>query len=438
MRLFMRVEVGNTAFEIWPFALAMLIVLLLAQPSYAQSEQEPEGFPNPICGHTFERFAYGIPRQGGQYLFAYPPTPTWTLALSVPSDLFPDLPTVENAEPKIYARVVADREYNNQYELWVSVGVRLPDYSVSAFAIYRPATNEWELIPEFAQDPNLMIENVFVTPDGTVWGSNYWWDSQLPAFSSVPVLSRFNEVTRQFELVTNAPMVPVPTPETPMGTPDPKILLDQQGVFWIFNAGSSIYRYDPTTDISEQRADLQEVSPHGVNDVSLAQDGTIYFRNSIGLGYPRPDLSDDAVFQYLPQTGQIVPVTLPEERWPDFRGLYVDSRNWLWLGMVGYRDEAGTWHLLHAAVEEYFDLAGREFVHWAPTIQQETPDGRLWAYLDFVDFARYGLGWYNPITEEGCSLPVSTIRVFEDMNGYVWVGDGDQGQLYRYYAGEEE
>lgn len=413
---------------------AITVFLWLVPPSYGQSEQPTPGFPDSICRSSFESFAYGVSPEGQLDFFAYP-TPAWTLAASVPMDILSELPTVENAQPRISARIVADRVYNNQYELWVSLGVRLSDYSDSFFAIYRPATNEWEAIPKSVQDPNLFIQTLFVTPDGAIWGSNQWWDRTPPALSSVPVLSQFNEVTRQFELASNAPMVPVPTPETPWGVPSPKILLDKQGDFWIFNAGSSIYRYDSTTDMSEQKADLQEIAPRGVEEIALAPDGTIYFYNYIGFEYP--DLSDDAVFQYLPQTNQIIPITLPEERWPDFKGLYVDSRNWLWLGMVGYRDEVESWHLLHTAVEEYFDLSGREFVHSAPIIQQETPDGRLWVYLDLVDFGRSGLAWYNPITKEGCSIPLSG-RIFEDMNDYVWVGYGDQGQLYRYYAVEQE
>jgi hypothetical protein len=242
-------------------------------------------------------------------------------------------------------------------------------------------------------------------------------------------LSRFNDVTRQFELVQTAPQVQVVSRDSdPSVNLRHEVVLDKMGIFWIFNIESSIYRYDPLSGVSEQRLDLTTAAPEGVEDVALAPDGTIYFDAYIWFGYP--DLSDDAVFQYRPQTNEIIPVALPQERWPTYTGLYVDSRNWLWLATVGYRDDAGEWHLLHTAVDEYFDNPVRsDAPHIAAEITTETSDGRLWT----TTFER-GTGWLNPVTGTGCRIFNNYRLVFEDIEGYVWVGHGTQGELYRYDA----
>lgn len=429
-----------------------LIVTFVHGGVLEPSPDSPIAFPDAGCLNTFEAFSYGDREKSRPGPFAYP-TPAWTLRTSVPLDLIPDLPVLEESQRSVFVRVVASRQYNNQHELWVAGSVTAPSFEKLFLAIYRPESNEWTFIPEAVSDPNLFRQLYFVTPDGTVWASNQWLDMALPAMTSVPVLSRFNDVTRQFELVQTAPHAQVMDRRgDSLVNLRHEILLDETGIFWIFNIDTSLYRYDPVLGVSERRLDLTTAAPYGVGDTALAPDGTIYFSTYIWFGYF--DLSDDAVFQYQPQTNEAIPVPMPQDHWPDYvrryedlltgnilfnalfkrwpgyTGLYVDSRNWLWLATVGYRDNAGEWHLLHTAVDEYFDNPIRsDYPHVAAQIMMETSDGRLWTKK-----FEGGLAWLNPISGTGCLILSNWHLVFEDIEGYVWVGYGIQGALYRYDA----
>ncbi len=409
---------------LWMAGLIVIFVYgVVAAPVAAQDSLG--SFPDAVCLNTFEAFSYGDSEKRSPVPFAYP-TPAWTLHTSVPLDLIPNLPVLEASQRRISATVVASRRYNNQHELWVAGSVRAPNFRQSFLAIYQPEVNMWNFIPEAESDPNLLRQRFFVTPDGTVWVSHQWSDQALPAMKSVPILSRFNDVTRQFELVETAPQVPIMDRSLVPGVNlRPEIVLDEAGIFWVFNINSSVYRFDPVAGVSEQRLDLTTFTPKGVWDAAVAPDGTIYFGayNPYGLF----DLSDDAVFQYQPLTNEVISVTLPQERWPGYTGLYVDNRNWLWLSTVGYRDDAGEWHLLHTNVEEYFE--GPFQTEIAAEITTETSDGRLWT----TKFEG-STGWLNPMTGTGCVIISDSRPIFEDIEGYVWVGYGTQGALYRYDA----
>ncbi len=409
---------------LWLVGLIMTFVCGVV-PAPVTAQDRPASFPDAGCLNTFEAFSYSEAEKSRSAPFAYP-TPAWTLEASVPLDLVPNLPALEESQRSVFARVVASRWHNNQHELWVTGVVTVPNFSQSFLATYQPASNRWNFIVDEINDPNLFRQSFFVTPDGTVWASNQWLDldSLLPATASISVLSRFNDATGQFEEVQNAPQAPVINRNSDPGISfRHEIVLDHMGIFWVFNIDSSIYRFDPVAGVSERWFDLTTVAPQGVKDIALAPDGTIYFSAYIHFGYF--DLSDDAVFQYQPQTNEVIPVPLPQEGWPGYTGLYVDSRNWLWLATVGYRDEKGEWHLLHTAVEEYFDDPLRQL--GAIPITTETSDGRLWA----TGFER-GTGWLDPISGTGCVILSNSYLVFEDIEGYVWVSVGTQGELYRY------
>jgi streptogramin lyase len=394
-------------------------------PAPVAAQDNATSFPDAVCLNTFEAFSYADPEESRPGPFAYS-TPAWTLHTSVPLDLIPNLPVLEESQRQIFARVVASRRYNDQHELWVTGAVTAPNFRQSFLAIYQPESNAWNFILEPENDPNLFRQSYFVTPDGTVWASNQWLDNALPAMTSVPVLSRFNDSTRQFERVETAPQVQVMDRSLDSRVNlRSEIVLDEQGIFWIFNVDTSLYRFDPASGVSERHFDLTMAAPQGVEDAVLAPDGTIYFSKYVYFGYF--DLSDDVIFQYHPVTNEAISVGLPREGWPNYTGLYVDSRNWLWLGTVGYRDDVGEWHLLHTAVEEQFDDPLRQL--GAVPITTETSDGRLWA----TQFDR-GTGWLNPVTGTGCYIVRNSRLVYEDIEGYVWVGYGTQGELYRYDA----
>jgi hypothetical protein len=414
-------EHSYCSFTLFLGLMVALILGIIPVPAIAQDSTT--SFPEPVCLNTFEGFSYSDPQESRPGPFTYP-TPTWTLQTSVPLELIPNLPALDASQRRIFATVVASRRYNNLHELWVAGSVTAPNFRQPFLAIYQPELNTWNLIPEVNRDPNLLRDRIFVTPDGTVWVSHQWLDNALPAMSSVPVLSRFNDDTRQFELVETAPQVQImDRNRDSLVNLRYEVVLDETGIFWIFNINASLYRFDPVAGVSEQRLDLTTTAPQGILDATLAPDGTIYF--GAYNPYGAIDLSDDAVFQYQPQTNEVILIPLPREGWPGSVDLYVDSRNWLWLDTTGYRDDTGEWQFLHTAPELFFDDPLRTEI--AAEITTETSDGRLWT----TKFEG-GIAWLNPATGTGCQILSNRRMVFEDIEGYVWVGYGTQGELYRY------
>jgi hypothetical protein len=157
--------------------LAGLIVPLMVGvvTGQAGAQGSPITFPDAVCLNTFEGYSYGDSEKSTSAPFAYS-TPTWTLHTSVPLDLIPNLPVLDESQREIYASVVASRQYNNQHELWVAGEVTASNFSQSFLAIYQPESNVWNFISEAENDPNLFRQSFFVTPDGTVWASNQWLD----------------------------------------------------------------------------------------------------------------------------------------------------------------------------------------------------------------------------------------------------------------------
>ncbi len=153
--------------------------------------------------------------------------------------------------------------------------------------------------------------------------------------------------------------------------PWPEIILDEQGVFWIFVHYDGLYRYDPITATNEKRVELTEFP---VLYVALAPDGSIYFSNPIGVS--RSVVVDGMILQFIPETDEVIAVDIPDEPWPIFREMRFDRSGRLWLGSTGYRDPEGNWHLLIPNPEEAFDHAG-EFWWARPFLLTESSDGRL-------------------------------------------------------------
>jgi len=369
---------------------------------------------------SFNSFAYDGPGPKPIHQTITPPAP-WQIEATVPQHGIDGY-----AAYGWLLNVGVTRSVNGHQEIWLS-GLLLPNDHVSGnttiFYVYTPETQKWEIIPGAIGDTGLFTQGLFVTKDGAIWSQTIW-DSMAghPTLNNVPILSRFNESTRRFELATGALEIPLVVGKQYASWP--KIVLDAQNVFWLFADNDGIYRYDSATQITDKWADLPDVL---VTDTALSTDGSIYFRKEqYQTGFR---LQKDELFQFLPETGKILPVDVPDNEWPTFSGLLVDHTGRLWLGSTGYRALDGTWHLIMPHPQEFFDHTDGYL--WSnPRLTFESSDGLLWyyRYLDTEGWAE-GTAWYDPNTGEGCLFTNQPANIVEAAGHQLWLAA--DGKLYQ-------
>jgi len=361
------------------------------------------------CIQSFDTFAYRAALDTS--LKSTRLLPAWQIEAVIP---FPE--SERNHSSFIYPQIT--RYVTGQQEVWLIL--------VNTVAIYRPKTQDWEMVSRQIENTDFVVDALFVTQDQTVWGKPGWNPAEEhPNTEGMPVLSKFNETARRFEVVRGMLDLPFVTERNYYRLTE--IVLDNQNIFWIFAEDDGIYRYDPSIKIVEKRQDMPDLQ---IVDAALSTDGSIYFQVH-GWSEEAPfQLLENTLFQFSPGTNTITPVNMPDGQWPIFSGLLVDHRGRLWLGSIGYRDTDGIWHLVHPHPEEYFDHLGDYM--WSPaTLIFESSDGVLWyrRYLDSSGWAE-GIAWYDPKTEEGCLLTNQYTNIVEDSEQQLWIAA--DGKLYRH------
>lgn len=174
-----------------------------------------------------------------------------------------------------------------------------------------------------------------------------------------------------------------------------------------------------------KRADIPEFK---VWQSLLAPDGNIYFKTL-------DDKSEEGIkiYQYSPQTDEIIIFTILKDSWPKNGDIFMDSSNRLWFGAVGYLTEDGTWHLLQTNVDEYFEnRKGQFFFLWdSAEAFMESSNGYIWFWKYRV--IDNGMAWYNPQAGEGCAFTnmVNPSPVLiEDAYKNIWLSFNNK--LFKY------
>jgi hypothetical protein len=388
--------------EIWRLTLASL-GLILGTFLY---------FKNRRCILPFQRFAYHGPRYETPIAVDKLPLPPWQFEAEVPYHI--------SAYHRQDIQVQTTRSGDSYQEIWL--GDRFPYDPI--MTVYHTETGRWEEISPYVGDTRLFVHELFVTADGSVWGSVKWEPVlNTPVVDSAPVLAKFNDDTRAFEFEQNVLEVPVST--GPQVLRFPKILLDEQDVFWIFVDGDGIYTYAPALRRTERKTDFPD--NFVVVPAALAPDGSIYIEQ-----YQHHRLTEGALFQFFPETVELVSLGAPDEEWPVFDGMVVDHTGRLWLGSIGYREPSGDWHLTINNLREYFRHVDSGAHFWAaPYVMLESSTGILW-YQKFFDTGpgATGTAWYDPDTGRGCLFTNQPAFVIEDAEQRLWLAAG--GNLYSY------
>lgn len=382
------------------------------------------GLPTMACYKTFHEFAYEVTDSD------FPMTPLLPTSPWQVEAVFSSSPEEDDHSSFPGLEVAFARSVNESYEIWLSMPTKhlKDDRSI---LVYQLASKEWQFIPDVIPGTDVFISDIYLTSDGTIWGRNKWeWGDVRP--NSGPILSRFNEQTRQFEFAPGALEIPYTDEQQFVNV---EIVVDQQDAFWLFVEDGGLYRYDPISQKTTKQIDLP-----GINGTSpvLSVDGSIYFEDHNYEKYasnnPSFSIFKQMLFQFIPETGELLELEIPSEPWPIFGGMFVTRLGQLWLGSVGYREPEGNWHLVYPDTSLYFAHAG-EIAWISPNIMLESSNGILW-FKKYIDsgLRNEGTAWYDPETGEGCMFTNIPANIIEDSQQQLWMFA--DGKLYRYSLDE--
>lgn len=377
---------------------------------------------NQKCYSTFEEFAYVLPDTYSREPLL--PTEPWEIESIIPSEFIEDFPF-----PRLGYEVMVARTSNGHPEIWLTRPSKASRETIKNILIYRPKSREWQSISDTIAGTYVFISEVFTTNDGTIWGINNW-EGNITNPDKGPVLSKFNEQTQQFEFVSGILEIPFTRDQQFINI---DFVVGKSGKIWIFVQDDGIYSYDPTSQITNKHASLENIF---VNAPVLSANGSFYFidqhYSKMVSGIPPFRISEEMIFQFIPDTGEVISLEIPDEPWPMAFGMFVTESKHLWLGAVGFIDlNDDNWHLVHPEPSRYFDNVGQDA--WAsPKLALESSNGLLW-------FNKYsgiyeGSAWYDPETGEGCMFTNIPANIIEDDQHQLWMFAN--GKLYRYSLNE--
>jgi hypothetical protein len=381
-----------------------------------------ESLSEMTCYNSFEEFAYILPDTYSRDPLL--PTNPWRVEATFPSELAGDYHIGGLGIEVMFARSIDEKP-----EIWFSRPLRFKKEDIKSVLIYRPATKEWLGVSDIVVGTDIFISDIFLANDGTIWGRNMWEGGGRTNPDKGPVLSKFNEQTQQFEFALGALEIPFSDEQRFLH----KIIIDQQNKIWIFVANDGIYQYDPILQTTIKRANLPDIN---ISSPTLSIDGTIYFQDNdfkkLSLGNPSFRIFEGILYQFFPDSGQVLKLEIPGDPWPMFGKMLVTPTGQIWLGAVGYIDlDDNIWHLMHPDPARYFENGGEDAAA-SPSPFLESSDGSLW-------FNKYsgiyeGTAWYDSETGEGCMFTNIPANIIEDTQQQLWMFA--DGKLYRYSLNE--
>jgi hypothetical protein len=406
--------------------LAILATLILV---FTQTEKQLTVGEPDKCYKSFQDFAYEIPDKQVQQEKFLPLAP-WEIESSLP----------RLTEEWNNYDIKTTRFTDGYIEIWAKSHIPClncyheSDAENYNFIIYRTDTKTWRLIPAEVGKSKVFIRDIFVLKDGSVWGSNVWDNNSDVGTPSV--LSKFNEQKGEFEFAEETKsissfLIISPTEQNTTALIGwPKVILDSNGLFWVFLEDTAIYSYNTTTKEIKQHIELPPLS---VWDVVSTPSGRFYLRleSRYSMAFT---LENNELYEYIPETEKLKPVKIPLLPWRGFSQMILDSKGRLWTNAEGYQNSNGNWKRLHPwSMHSYTNLLTDGGYQWydEPDVMMESSDGRIWFVIPDSDFSfhKQGIAWLNPDTGDGCWFTSEGNNVVEDSEGNLWLIAG--GNLYR-------
>lgn len=372
------------------------------------------------CPKAFDTFAYQAPIALRDVTFDLT-ADGWQSVAALPQENV-------DSDYAAFPYIDAIRQLGTEQELWIIgrlLNTNNDNASPSTILIYHEMDDSWEMIDTTIEATDFYVSAIYVTSENQMWGAVAWNERDQDVrneLQTVPVLSQFNENTRRFEIPPN--MIELPREDRVDQYALSAILLDEQNNrFWIFSIHDTLYSYGIRTETSERHISLPDMT---IDYLTLAPDDSIYFA---GGGLYTMGLTNEGLFQFVPETNEIFHVETPEQNWPGFSNMLFDTHGNLWLGATGYRAPNGTWHLIHPYPQAWFDLLTNgtfSYVWSPPNLTLASSDGRLW-FSRYADTSGWvdGVAWYDPETGQGCQITNAPGFVQEDQRQRLWlVSDG--------------
>lgn len=366
------------------------------------------------CIDSFAYLAYSVPEDYYAVIAQVYPSEPWQFETLVPWK--------EDHSPRIVHPDIT-RNIGGQVEVWVwrktQLGMYIEDI-VFEYLIYSPFQKEWKVVSAEIGNSGIYVDKLFVGSDGTIWGRNNYYPSDATlSVDEYPVLSTYNDQTYQFEFVSNSLQIPIIT--SPAKWPN-EITLDQNDVFWFFVQEDGLYSFDIRSGITEKLISLTEIK---IDSIGIGIDGNILLQKVLFLS----SLQEKEILIYNKETGELLPMEIPEEPWPGWAYMFIDRSGNLWLDSVGRREIDGEWILLHTDSQNYIQNIMNDLRMAHPRLILESSDGTLW-FEKYTDTSFGGMAWYDPELEEGCWFTTETGNIVEDVNHILWLVIDEK--LYKY------
>ena len=286
---------------------------------------------------------------------------------------------------------------------------------------YRMNESKWNVysaVGTFNGSP----DNLFVAQDGTLWGYNIYAASFQDASPEQPSLSRYNNVTDQFDAVWDKTYSSKQIPNF-----DSNFVEDPHGLLWVLTQ-DALYSFDPKTLHAEQHSSF--ASGGFTTSLALAPDGSLWFF----------DTAKNHLVQYFPATGE----TRPYLGYPTVQDLkssgssfklYFDHDWRLWVDKTGWLDftnpKQPTWYQI---------LPSSTFI--TEVVNYDTNPQPKYLFSLVENMYQSSNGWYwfassagivrlNFEKEEWCLVTSEESPIVEDSQHNLWIAVF--GKLYKYH-----
>lgn len=295
--------------------------------------------------------------------------------------------------------------------------------SQKTLARYRPSTGKITTYTVQAEGADYLPFQLFLSHDGTIWGSDHYNVSAHNIMSHIPGdLSRYNVDRDRFEFISDADGVLTHDAGPTVMTED------AQGRLWLIR-DEVLFNFDPQTRRAERVLDEQRgYRPH--NLVNGPDEG-------IWLAVYATDPPEDKslIIRYDPHTGEIKYHGYP----PDVRentnisSMYFDIAGNLWVDNYGWRGFSPSgeyiWYKLIPSpvfITNRIQGAGDFQYAWTlPTQIYQSSNGLFW-FSSGAGMVRFDLQ-----SGEWCLFTTLSSPIVEDGDHNLWIAGGRQ--LYRYH-----
>ena len=324
--------------------------------------------------------------------------------------------------------------YSNQgEEIWITAhnsckGCYNPENIEGyAFLVVNVETKEITKVPANIAGTSVVSADLFVREDDSIWARNEWnnsyfwgdtdWEHEVlgeqQEYPTIPILSRFNEEKQEFEFVKETARIPSYWMES--GYPSiTKVVMDEDGVFWFFAHNDGIYSYNPDSGEVLRHTAL----PRKISTIYVTQDNIIFFtEHHIHMDARFGDIK---LYRFFQDTNRMERYETPNENWPVYKSILVDSTGRLWTDLVAVQEKDGEWNRLYPYLFRYefgMDMNIQSWISF-PYIMMESSNGYLW----MRDYYR-GRAWYDPESGEGCWFTTYGGNIIEDRDRRLWTVD---------------